>query len=335
MGTSPLPTEAQRVNQKSGKALDRIESSGQKGSYHFVDHLDGMIARVGVLLDDLIPHYYDSARDVTIRMPDEQSKNVRINDPQNGEAVNAVDGDHDITLSVGPAEQSQRTAASDFADLIVGNPGLMQIVGPQKAAELNALAIRLKNVGTYGDQMADIISPKPPDGTEPPTPQMVAELQAQLQQAQQQGQEAAQALETDQAKQAAQVEIARAKSEAEAVKAQADADLKWRIAQLQAETELAKVRMQEATKLEIAEYNVRLAEMQAEIDAYQAQLGVTKQMAAQDHESAESEAARVAASDEAERGREASAAASEAERAHAAEMAEAQRVADAAAGEGA
>ncbi len=286
MGTSPLPTEAQRVNQKSGKALDRIESSGQKGSYHFVDHLDGMITRVGVLLDELIPHYYDTARDVTVRKPDDQSASVRINDPQSEDPLMLTpEQSHDITLSVGPAEQSQRTAASDFADLIVGNEALMGSVGPQKAAELNAMAIRLKGVGPIGDEMAEIISPKPADGSEKPTPQQVAELQGQLQQGQQQVQELQHAVETDQAKQQASIETARMKAEADTVAAQTDADLKWRIAQLEAQTEIEKVRMQEATKLEIAEYALRQTQMQAEIDALEMKYGVAKQAAQQDHES--------------------------------------------------
>ena len=45
MGISPLPTEAQARSQKSGKALQRIEESGQRGTFHFVDHYDDAIIR--------------------------------------------------------------------------------------------------------------------------------------------------------------------------------------------------------------------------------------------------------------------------------------------------
>jgi hypothetical protein len=333
MGTSPLPTEAQRQNQKSGKALDRIESSGQKGSYHFVDHLDGMITRVGAILDELIPHYYDTARDVTVRKPDDQSETVRINDPEARDPLMLKpEQSHDITLSVGPAEQSQRTAASDFADTIVGNTELMQFVGPEKGAKLIAQAIRLKSVGPVGDQMAETIDPKPPEEGAPPTPDQVAQLQAQGQQLQQALGEAQQAMATDQAKQQGQIEAARIKADADAAKATADADLQWKIAQLNAETELEKVRMQEATKLQEMEYTLRGLEIQAEIDARQAALGVRQQAEAQAHEADMAGLTLGAKADEAERSRAAAAESGEAERAHAAEMAEAQAARDAAMG---
>lgn len=197
-GTSPLPTEAQRQNQKSGKALDRIESSGQKGSFHYVDHLDGMITRVGVLVNELLPHYDDTIGEVTIRTPDDQSKQQRINDPNDPDAIMvSEDHEHDVTLSVGPAKESERQASNEFADAIVDNQGLLQTVGPQKAAQIIAQAIRLKDVGPIGDAMADIIAPKPQDGTAPPTPQQLQDMQGQLQQLQQQLQEAHAAIEKD------------------------------------------------------------------------------------------------------------------------------------------
>lgn len=193
-GTSPLPTEAQRKNQKSGVALDRIESSGQKGSFHFVDHLDGMITRVGVMLDELIPHYDDTIGEVTIRKPDEQSATQKINDPDDPDAIPvSSDHRHDITLSVGPAKESERQASSEFADSIVQNPKIAEVIGPQKASELIALAIRLKDVGPIGDEMADLIAPKPEDGA-PPTPDQVAQLQATAEQLQQENQQLQQQL---------------------------------------------------------------------------------------------------------------------------------------------
>lgn len=335
MGTSPLPTEAQRQNQKSGKALDRIESSGQKGSYHFVDHLDGMITRAGVILNEQIAHRLDTKRQITVRKPDDQSAQVTINDPDDPESPRTDAGDHDITLSVGPAYTDERAAASDFADTIVGNEALLSIVGPQKAAELNALAIRLKAVGPIGDEMADIIAPKPPDGQAAPTPQQVAELQAQGQQLQQQNQELQTAVATDQAKQQGQIEAARVRAESDAVKAQADGEIQWRIAQLQAETELEKVRMQEATKLQIEEYKLRGLEIQAEIDLRQASLGAAQKDADRQAAAVDADLSRAHESEEAASAREASAEGAEAERAHAAEMAEAQRATDAAAAAGA
>ena len=322
MGTSPLPTQAQRHNEKSGKALKQIEDSGQKGSFHLVDNHDGMIARAGEITDDLLKYYYDAKRDVTVRQGDDQSETVSINDPENPEAVSATDGDHDVTISVGPAYASQREAASDFADTIISNTELAQTVGPEKFNELTALAIRLKGVGPIGDEMADIISPKKDDQQGPPTPQQMAELQAQGQQLQQQNQELTQAIQTDQAKQQATIESAKVKAESDAAGKQTDAEVRWRIAQLQAETALKQTEMQEATKLQIAEYTLRGKAIQAEIDAREQDLGAQTQADAQIHEAVMADQDREHESAEAAASREAAEAQQEAGLSHEAREAE-------------
>jgi hypothetical protein len=305
-GTSPLPTEAQRVNQKSGKALDRIEASGQKGSYHFVDHLDGMITRVGQMAAELIPFYDDTMGEVTVRNFKDEPVQQKINDPKDPESV-MVSSDHlhDITISVGPYEADEREASSNFADSIIENAPIMQMVGPQKAQKMIASAIRLKAVGPEGDVMAEIVDPKPPEPGQPPTPEQLQQAQSEMQGLQQQNQQLQQAIETDQAKQQAHVEAARVKAEADSVTAAADGELKWRIAQLEAETELEKVRIQEATKLQLAEYELRKAEIQAEIDARQAALGVVQQRESHAHEAEQADRGRAFDASESERQREA------------------------------
>lgn len=279
MGTSPLPTQAQRQNEKSGKALRQIEESGQKGSYHFVDHYDQAITRVGAILDELLPHYYDAARDVTIREGNDEPKQVRINDPEAEDGYLPVDGGaHDVTLSVGSAYASQREAANDFVDSIVGNVQLAQVVGPQKFAELVALSIKLKDIGPLGDQMADVISPQAQQDGGPPSPQQVQDMQAQLQQLQQQLQQAGQALQTDQAKQQAQVQIAERKEQGDTEREQ-----------MRLSVELEKARMQHATSIEVARINAdkqissTAIEAQEERLATGLQIGADAAMQQQDH----------------------------------------------------
>src|SRR3990167_1738641 len=61
MGITPLPTDMQRQNQKlSGRAVDRLRSSEQQGSFHFVDHYELMVERTGVILEDLIDKVLDT-----------------------------------------------------------------------------------------------------------------------------------------------------------------------------------------------------------------------------------------------------------------------------------
>lgn len=166
MGTSPLPTSAQRRNEKSGKALQQIEESGQKGSFHFVDHYEASIRRTGEILNDLLPHYYDAARDVTVRKPDDTPMQVRINDPnwldpetKKPTHLSMKEGTFDVTISTGPAFDSQREAESEFADMLLSTPFAERIAD---------LAVRLKNIGPTGDEIAKRLTPpefqKPEEG---------------------------------------------------------------------------------------------------------------------------------------------------------------------------
>ena len=127
MGVSPLPTSAQRRNEKSGVALRQIESSAQKGTFHFTDSYDHMVRQVGVITEDLIPTTYDTPRDVGVIGADEESRTVRINDPDEDEPI-STRGDHQTTISTGPAFESQREAASQFADQLAGNPDIFRLI---------------------------------------------------------------------------------------------------------------------------------------------------------------------------------------------------------------
>jgi hypothetical protein len=209
IGSNPLPTQAQRRNEKSGVALRQIEDSAQKGSYHFVDHFEDAVTRTGAILDELIPHYYDTARDVTVRKPNDDAEVARVNDPEAPDGHKSLtDGDHDVTISTGPSYASEREEASQFATDLVGNPQLAQVIGPQKMTKLIALAIKLKAVGPTGDAMADVIDP--PQQTDPAQQaqqaQQIAqenqELKAHLQQA-------TQIIQTEQVKQQATIEKAK------------------------------------------------------------------------------------------------------------------------------
>jgi hypothetical protein len=214
IGASPLPSAAQRHNDKSGVALKQIEDTAQKGSFHFVDHHDEGVTRAGAILDECIPLYYDTARDTSIRDLKDQPQIVRINDPagRNPEGlpahIDTAQGEHDVTISVGPKKDSEREAASDFADQVIGNPQLAQVVGPQKAAELIASSIRLKNLGPIGDEMAETIAPKNKGQVDPrQAQQQLGELHGQLQKLQQVAADLQKQVDSDQVKIDGQIRI--------------------------------------------------------------------------------------------------------------------------------
>lgn len=192
MGISPEPTAAQRDNEKSGIALSRINSQEQKGSFHFVDHYDESLTRGAEVVDELIEYYYDSARDVTVRNKKDDSQIVRVNDPTAKEHIPTDVGDHDVTLSTGPSFDSERDAASDFADSLVTNEQAFGLIGD--------LVVKLKNLGPIGDEIADRLTPpqfrKTPgaDGEQLP-PQVQAMLGQAKQETQKLQQDLAQALD--------------------------------------------------------------------------------------------------------------------------------------------
>ncbi|HMF58848.1 MAG TPA: hypothetical protein VK595_00670 [Vicinamibacterales bacterium] len=114
--------------------------------------------------------------------------------------------------------------------------------------------------------------------------QIPPEVQAQMQQLQQKLQEATQFIQTEQAKQQGQMQVAQVKAQTDGQSAQMDAQLKMAIAQLQAQTDLKKAEMDNATKLQLAEYTLRGTLMQGELDAREQQLGAQQQVSSQAHE---------------------------------------------------
>jgi hypothetical protein len=169
--------------------------------------------------------YYDTARDVTVRNGKGEPNQVRINDPnaEGGLKTLGRSDEHDVTLSTGPSYDSEREAANDYADLLTQNVAMVaQVSGPQAAAKLLSLAVKLKNLGPIGDEIADLLSPPQPEGGLPP------QVQQAMQQLQQQNQQMQQAIQTDQVKQQAMLQKAQMdNASAEKIAAQkTDADLK-------------------------------------------------------------------------------------------------------------
>ena len=188
MGISPLPTAAQRNNEKSGVALERIHQQQAIGTLTFVDKFEAAIAYAGRIINSWIPEVYDTERELGIRMADDKHRVVRINTPQpyfnnerqEEEQFSIGEGDHSVTISAGPSDLSQRQEAEDFLTQLIGNLGALPVSPPQ-AAKLLSLAIQMKQLGPKGDEMSAIISPDQNQPIPPQAQQAVAGLQQQLQ----------------------------------------------------------------------------------------------------------------------------------------------------------
>lgn len=244
MAMSFLPTEAQKQNEKSGVALDKIRESGQRGSFHFSDHYNGMIRRLAELGEDLMDKgVITSSREVTVIEADGTSKTVNVvvmpdgqEAPELGENDYSVKGDHAVTISVGPQEESSRTATNELLGELSVSKEFLTIAGPQDARKVVAMALRARNGGPQVDKIADILDPpsQNPAGEQGENPE-VARVK---QQAEQMLQQASEKIE----EQGKIIEADQIKSQAELQKAQ-----------MQGQIDLKKAEMAEATKLRIAE----------------------------------------------------------------------------------
>jgi len=157
MGSYSSSTVKADAAGKSGKAQLVQEAQADQGNFHFTDSLDQSIEHTGRILDEMIPHVYDTQRELLLRHPDDTAESVTINSGayvnKKGETVEyRTDvGDYDVTVSTGPSFQSQREMAEKTADLLLES----QIFAPRIAD----LAIKLKNLGPMGDAIAERLTP--------------------------------------------------------------------------------------------------------------------------------------------------------------------------------
>ena len=196
-GMTALPTNAQRLSEKSGKALEAIDANEDRGTFHFIDNYKMAIAYTGTVMEDLRRYIYDGSREIGVRNKKGEHRVVKINQKHlNDQGVEVYHdltaGEHKITIGSGPSFESEREAANEFADTII--PELEQIVqDPVIRAKLAALVVKLKNVGPIGDEIVELLDPKNgPDQSAAQLAQatqqsqqyqgMVAELQTQVQQ---------------------------------------------------------------------------------------------------------------------------------------------------------
>jgi hypothetical protein len=220
MGVMPLPTTAQRQNEKSGIALGKIQSQESIGSFHFTDNFIRALTNTGIQLNELITELakLDSlplqvlgidqkGQDKTLHIApqgvdsdpahrDETAMNGAQGPQPGPHPVEAADSQHlpeadlffahrgefEVAISDGPSDMSQRDEVSEFVDTLLQTLPHLGLP-PQMMQQIIAIAIRLKNVGTYGDEIADLLAPPNAQDIPPQARAMVMQAQSQLQMA--------------------------------------------------------------------------------------------------------------------------------------------------------
>jgi Phage P22-like portal protein len=258
IGGAPLPTDAQRLNEKSGIALEKIQTAQAIGSFHFSDNFDRFLHNMGWQVNELIDKIYDTARTVPVTREDGTHGTLRINDPayevqhrddEGADHYHIVDedgqakADFDVTISTGPSYQSQREQASEFVDMLLANLNKLPIP-PPIATKILAKAVRMKDLGATGSDIADLLDP-PDQNTLPPQAQaIVAQLQGQVQQLSEENQ----ALHMDRAgrvlEQQTKMALENMKQNNENLRAQLTNDIKVLIAEISAKNQSESERLQ-------------------------------------------------------------------------------------------
>lgn len=183
LGLSSLPTNVQRLNDKSGVALKQIDANEDRGSFHFIDNYEMALEYSGRIIVDKARYVYDAPREIGIRDKKDEHKTVKINqtfvDEQGQEQhFNLTEGEHEVTISTGPSMQSERDASNEFVDTMVPELEGLQL-DPLVKNKLVALLIKLKNVGPIGDEMVELLDPKGgPDQTQQQMAQMQQDAEA-------------------------------------------------------------------------------------------------------------------------------------------------------------
>ena len=306
MGLTFQPTSMQADNQKlSGTAMDKLRSSAQIGSYHFMAAYNGAIERVGEIIEEAIPAVYDRAGETPVLDNQKRPANRFVNAklaPEGAEvpedALPDVNGLHAVTIDVGPADASARQQSSDFVDTFVAAP-FFGMLPPPMALQILSLLVKLKNLGPIGQEIADLLHPPDQEGQEQMVPaaklqeaiqmgqQVIQELQKQIQ-----GYE--QEREAKTVEQQGKAEIVRMQDETKMLIAMREIDARMQEAQLEADTDIRLQKMEEAfgmLKLHI-EGQQDARKLEAEVATTGAKLEHATVMAERGHEQGERQAER-------------------------------------------
>lgn len=215
-----------RSNETSGIAIRQRQEQGEIAVYNYGDNLSRGVRRTWELLCDLIPHVYDTQRNIRVLGADGAEKYLAINDG----IVDLSKGKYDVTISSGPSFSTQRQEAAEiYTAFAQANPAVFPVAGDLifKSFDLpyaDEIATRLKTLLPPQIQQLEAEGAK----QDPQVMLAMAQVQQAAQQVQQHGQlvqqAAAEAEEkgSEVEKQISQLEVKQAQFEAQVAKVQAE-----------------------------------------------------------------------------------------------------------------
>jgi hypothetical protein len=176
----------------SGTMVQKRQQQSDLSNFHFYDNLTRSIRWTGIVLLDLIPHYYDTKRVIRIIGEDGVPDSVTINDNGAvGKVLNDVTvGRYDVVMDTGPGYDTKRLESFDtMMALVKAFPEIAKVAGDLIVRQMDA-----PGAADIADRIAMVtpaaqIDKQLPKDMDPKVKQLVAGLMGQLQQAKQQVQQ--------------------------------------------------------------------------------------------------------------------------------------------------
>jgi len=164
-GMQPENQELQARVIGGNKYLQRRQGMQDLTHFQFYDNQTYSIMMTGVMLLDMIPHYYDTKRMQRIIGDDGTAKMVEINNPAGDESSaiyrvkhNLEVGRYDVVMDTGPDYGTKREEGSEALLGLLGTP-----MGEKISTHASDLVIR--GMDFYGaDDVADRLAPSTPEG---------------------------------------------------------------------------------------------------------------------------------------------------------------------------
>lgn len=110
----------EKSNETSGKAIMARQREGDVGSFLYIDNFTRAVRHTGAIINDLIPHIYDTERTIRIMGEDGKIDVIEINKTQGldqtGQTVYDYDitqGSYDVVATVGPSYTTRREEARE------------------------------------------------------------------------------------------------------------------------------------------------------------------------------------------------------------------------------
>ena len=272
-----------RQGGESGIAIQRLQTQGETGNFHFQDNLSRALRHEGRIILDLVPTVYDTERIIRIIGEDGTQSQVKVNgavgpdDTEDQQAVGKLfdltTGKYDVTVSAGPSYQSKRQ--EDRAMLLGMLQGPMGEIIAQRAGDLVAKTLDSPIAKELAERLVppDIAAKEQQGQGQQVPPQLQQQMQAMAQQHEQ----LVQALHAAQD----QIDQNTAKAQGEMQKAQMEADISMQKAQLDSQTKLAIAQMNNETELMKVQAQLSGAGVLPEIQAHITELEQSQEELAQ------------------------------------------------------